>query len=603
MYYSSGNYEAFARPRKPEGVDRKRAWLVGGGLASMAAAVFMVRDGQMKGENITIIEELELAGGALDGIKYPDKGFVIRGGREMEDHMECLWDLFRSIPSMEIEGASVLDEFYWLNKDDPNFSLCRVTERQGHDAHTNKLFTLSDKAQKEIVKVILATRKDMENRRIDEVFGKDFLKSNFWLYWRTMFAFEEWHSALEMKLYLHRFMHHIGGLPDLSALKFTKYNQYESLVLPMQRWLLDRGVKFLFDHTVTDVDFDINAGRKQATRINWITGGGDKGGVDLGPDDLCLMTIGSLTENSDNGDQHTPARIRSGPAPAWDLWKKIAAKSADFGRPDVFCSDIDATKWESATVTTVDERIPAYIEKVCKRDPFSGKVVTGGIVTARDSSWLMSWTVNRQPHFKAQKPNEIVVWVYSLFVETQGDYVKKPMQDCTGEEITQEWLYHLGVPVNEIPELAATGAKCVPVMMPYVTSFFMPRQAGDRPLVVPAGSANFAFLGQFAETTRDCIFTTEYSVRTAMEATYQLLSIERGVPEVFNSTYDIRYLLKATARLRDGDTVHIPGPNFIKGRIVDKLDTSQIGLLLTDFGLLPETETTRKRSRSDDAIP
>lgn len=603
MYHSSGNYEAFARPRKPEGVDQKTAWFVGAGLGNMAAAIFMIRDGQMRGSSITILEELKLPGGALDGIKYPEKGFVIRGGREMEDHMECLWDLFRSVPSLEVEGASVLDEFYWLNKDDPNYSLCRVTERQGQDAHTDKLFTLSERAQREIVQVILATREEMEGRRIDEVFGEDFMASNFWLYWRTMFAFEEWHSALEMKLYLHRFMHHISGLPDLSALKFTKYNQYESLVLPMYRWLLDQGVQFLFEHSITDIEVDVADGRTQATRIDWTTRDGEPGGVDLTEDDLCLVTIGSLTESSDNGDQHTPARLLEGPAPAWDLWRKLAVKSPDFGRPEVFCGDIASTKWESATVTTLDARIPEHIERICQRDPFSGKVVTGGIVTARDSSWLLSWTVNRQPHFKAQKPNEIVVWVYGLFVETPGDFVGKPMQECTGEEITQEWLYHLGVPEEEIPELAATGAKCVPVMMPYVTSFFMPRKAGDRPQVVPEGSVNFAFIGQFAETTRDCIFTTEYSVRTAMEATYQLLGIERGVPEVFNSTYDIRHLLKATTRLRDGEAVHVPGPNFLKGRVLDRLDNTQMGQLLTDFGLVPEHGETHRRDRADDAVP
>ncbi len=601
MYYSNGNYEAFARARKPEGVDDKSAWIVGGGLAGMAAAVFLIRDGQMAGDRITILEELMLPGGALDGIKYPEKGFVIRGGREMEDHMECLWDLFRSIPSIEIEGASVLDEFYWLNKDDPNSSLCRVTEKQGQDAHTNKLFTLSAKAQKDITKVILATREEMEDKRIDEVFGEDFLKSNFWLYWRTMFAFEEWHSALEMKLYLHRFMHHIGGLPDLSALKFTKYNQFESLVIPMYNWLQEQGVAFRYRTTVTDIGFAFDGTTFRATRIDWKDADG-AGGVDLTENDLCLAIIGSLTENSDNGDQHTAAALNTGPAPAWDLWKRLAEKRDDFGRPEVFCSDIDKTKWESATVTTVDERIPAYIEKIAQRDPFSGKVVTGGIVTAKDSSWLMSWTVNRQPHFKAQKPNEIVVWVYGLFVETPGDFVKKPMQDCTGEEITQEWLYHLGVPVDQIPELAASGAKCVPVMMPYITSFFMPRKAGDRPQVVPEGSANFAFLGQFAETTRDTIFTTEYSVRTAMEAVYQLLGVDRGVPEVFNSTYDIRYLLKGMARLRDGETVDIPGPNFVKGRLYDRLDNTQMGQLLTDFGVIPEHGETTARPRTDDAI-
>lgn len=586
MYYSSGNYEAFARPRKPQGVEDKTAWFVGAGLASMSSAVFMIRDGQLPGNKITILERLKLPGGALDGIKEPKKGFVIRGGREMEDHMECLWDLFRTIPSLEIEGASVLDEFYWLNKDDPNYSLCRATENRGQDAHTDNMFGLNAKAQKDIVKVFLATREEMENKRINEVFGKDFLESNFWLYWRTMFAFEEWHSALEMKLYIHRFIHHIKGLPDLSALKFTKYNQYESLVLPMYKWLLDQGVTFHFDTEVTDIDFDIAPDRKQATRIHWIKDG-EPGGVDLGPNDLVLTTIGSLTENSDDGDHHTPAKLNTGPAPAWDLWRRIATKDPSFGRPDVFGGHIPETKWESATVTTLDHRIPEYIQKICKRDPFSGKVVTGGIVTARDSKWLMSWTVNRQPHFKQQPKDQIVVWVYGLFVDTPGDYVKKPLSECTGEEITQEWLYHLGVPEADIPELAANAAKAVPVMMPYVTSFFMPRQAGDRPAVVPEGAVNFAFIGQFAETTRDCIFTTEYSVRTGMEAAYQLLGIDRGVPEVFNSTYDVRKLISGTVHLRDGKEVDLPVPEIIRKRVMGKITGNEIGELLAEYGLIP----------------
>ena len=205
MYYSSGNYEAFARPRKPEGIENKTAFFVGSGLASLAGAAFLIRDGHMSGDRITILERLALPGGALDGIKDPEKGFVIRGGREMEEHFECLWDLYRSIPSLEVEGASVLDEFYWLDKDDPNFSLQRATQNQGRPIEDVALLTLNDRAQKDLITLFLATREEMENRRINEVMGEDFLKSNFWLYWRTMFAFEEWHSALEMKLYVHRF--------------------------------------------------------------------------------------------------------------------------------------------------------------------------------------------------------------------------------------------------------------------------------------------------------------------------------------------------------------------------------------------------------------
>ncbi|MGY1552807.1 oleate hydratase [Microbacterium sp. A588] len=587
MRYTSGNYEAFAKPRKPAGVDEKRAWFVGSGLAALAGAAFLIRDAQMDGSKITIFEQQALPGGALDGLDIPDKGFVIRGGREMESNFECLWDLYRSIPSLEIEGASVLDEFFWLNRDDPNSTLRRTTKNQGEDGGTDFKFNLSDKAQKEISSLFMALPEEMEDKRINEIFTSEFLDSNFWLYWRTMFAFEEWHSALELKLYLHRFIHQIKGLPDFSTLKFTKYNQFESLVMPIVTWLREQGVVFRYSTVITDVDFAIEQDevRKQATRIHLVEHG-EKKQIDLTTDDLLFMTIGSLTENSNDGDHKTPAALNTGPAPAWDLWRRIAAKDESFGNPDVFGAHIPETKWESATVTTVDARIPEYIQKISKRDPFSGKVVTGGIVTAMDSNWLMSWTVNRQPHFKKQPADQIVVWVYGLFPENEGDYVKKPMQDCTGEEITQEWLYHMGVPVDQIDELAATGAKTVPVMMPYVTAFFMPRKHSDRPAVIPGGSTNFAFIGQFAQSQeRDCIFTTEYSVRTSMEAVYTLLDVERGVPEVFNSTYDVRALFKAVERLRDGKELEIPGGKIGKHVVHKHVENTVVGQLLQQYGL------------------
>ena len=506
----------------------------------------------------------------------------------MEAHFEALWDLFKSIPSLAFENASVLDEMYWLHKDNPSSNPARAIHNRGEKIDQMKDLTLTRGAAEELMKLVLTREEDLHDERIDEFFGEEFFASNFWLYWATMFAFEPWASALEMRRYTLRFIHHISTLADLTSLRFTRYNQYESLVLPMTKWLSEQGVRFQYDTEVTDVEFDLTASAKRATRIEWTRSGERAGdtGVDLGDDDYVLMTIGSLVDNSDEGDHHTAATLNRGPASAWDLWKKIARKDPSFGRPEVFCSSIDETKWESATVTTLDERIPEYIRRIAKRDPFSGRVVTGGIVTVKDSSWLMSWTVNRQPHFKKQPKDQIVVWVYSLFVDTPGDYVKKPMSECTGEEITAEWLYHLGVPEADIPELAATGAKCVPVMMPYVTSFFMPRKAGDRPDVVPEGAENFAFIGQFAETSRDCIFTTEYSVRTGMEATYQLFGVERGVPEVFNSTYDVRTLLDASARLKDGEKTELPGPAVLRRKIAKGLDSTEIGVLLREHGIL-----------------
>ncbi|QQO08876.1 oleate hydratase [Breznakiella homolactica] len=544
MYHSNGNFEAFARPVKPEGVDNKSAYLIGGGLAGLAAAAFLVRDAQMKGQNIHVLEQLKIPGGSLDGICEP-QGWVIRGGREMENHFECLWDLFRSIPSLDVKDASVLDEFYWLNKKDPNYSHMRATIEKGKPAPDLGKFTLDETATKEMVELILATEESLNDKKINEVFGKNFFKSNFWLYWRSMFAFEEWHSAMEMRRYVMRFIHHLDGLPDLSALKFTKYNQYESLVLPLVDYLKKNGVQFMFSTIVKDIEMDLSGGKKTAKKILYTQDGKD-GSINLTENDLVFVTNGSITESSSLGDHKTPAKLNSSPGGSWGLWQTLAAKDPAFGKPAKFCGDIPKTKFISATITTLDDKIPPYIEKICKRDPFAGTVVTGGIVTVKDSSWLLSWTLNRQPHFHKQGKNELVVWFYALFNDVPGDYVKKTASECTGIEIAQEWLYHMGVPENQIPELAEKSTNTVPVMMPYVMSYFMPRRIGDRPLVVPQGSVNLAFIGNFSETERDTVFTTEYSVRTAMEAVYTLLNVDRGVPETFASAFDLRILLSAS---------------------------------------------------------
>ena len=554
MYYSSGNYEAFAHPKKPEGVDHKSAYIIGTGLAALSAACYLVRDGQMKGERIHIFEKDPIPGGACDGFEYPGVGYVMRGGREMDNHFEVMWDLFHSIPSIETEGVSVLDEYYWLNKEDPNYSLCRATVNRGQDAHTDKKFAVSDKAQMEIMRLFFTPDEELYDKRIDEYFDDEVFDSNFWLYWRTMFAFENWHSALEMKRYIKRYIHHIGGLPDFTALRFTKYNQYESMILPMVKYLENSGVVFHYNTKVVNVEFDVTSNRKQATRIE-LEAEGETRFVDLTEDDLVFITNGGCVENSAMGSQNTPAPYNPEikPGGGWDMWRRIAAQSPDFGNPDKFCYDSELCNWMSATVETLDQRIIPYITNICKRDPFTGKVVTGGIVSVKDSSWLLSWTINRQPQFRSQPKDHCLVWVYALFNDKPGDYVKKPMRDCTGKEICMEWLYHIGVPENEIEELAENSANTVPVMMPYIDAFFMPRNDTDRPKVVPDGAVNFAFIGQFAETARDTIFTTEYSMRTGMEAVYTLLNVDRGVPEVWCSTYDVRDLLNATVKLRDGE--------------------------------------------------
>jgi len=572
MYYSSGNYEAFARPKKPAGVDNKSAYIIGSGLAALTAACYLVRDGQMKGEHVHILEKEKLAGGACDGWKYEDVGYVMRGGREMDNHFEVMWDLFHSIPSIETEGVSVLDEYYWLNKEDPNYSLCRATVNRGEDAHTDGKFDISDKGAMEIMKLFFTPEENLQDKKITDFFDDEVLNSNFWLYWRTMFAFENWHSALEMKRYIQRYIHHIGGLPDFKALRFTKYNQYESMILPMIKYLESFGVQFHFGVKVVNVQFDCKPERKLATRIDVIRDGQEES-IDLTENDLVFITNGGCVENSTMGSQNKPAEFRPEikAGGGWDMWRKIAAQDPAFGNPDKFCGNPELCNWMSATVETLDQRIIPYIKKICKRDPFTGKVVTGGIVTVKDSSWLLSWTINRQPQFREQPKDHCLVWVYALFSDKPGDYIKKPMRECTGKEICMEWLYHLGVSENEIEDMAEHSANTVPVMMPYIDAFFMPRAIEDRPKVVPDGAVNFAFLGQFAELPRDTIFTTEYSMRTGMEAVYTLLNVDRGVPEVWGSVFDIRALLDATVKLRDGKKATDMKMNLAQELVVKKL--------------------------------
>ncbi len=594
MYYGSGTYEAFARPEKPEGVDKKSAYIIGTGLAGLSAAFYLVRDGQMKGEHIHLLEKLDLAGGSCDGRKDVTKGFYMRGGREMDNHFECMWDMFRSVPSIETPNVSVLDEYYWLNKHDPNYSLCRATINCGEDAHTDKMFKLDRKSAIALSKLFITTEKDLENKKISDVLPDSFWETNFWLYWQTMFAFQKWSSALEMKRYLCRYVHHIDGLPDFSALRFTKYNQYESMILPLTKYLESNGVKIEYGIDVKNVIFESKQNKKVATQIIYENNGQEKT-IDLIEDDLVFITNGCCTDTSCYGDQNNApdlSKIKNGNGESWDLWKNIAsqASNGEFGNPDKFCGNVDLTNWMSATIEVSDENIIKHIIDICKRDPRKGKVTTGGIVTVKDSTenWYLSWTINRQPQFKSQNKNSILVWVYALNTTKPGNFIEKAIKTCTGKEICEEWLYHIGIPTNEI-EKYADKCNTTTCYMPYINAFFQPREEKDRPLVVPKESINFAFVGQFAETPRDTIFTTEYSIRTGMEAVYTLLKVDRAVPEVWCSKYDVRELLKACYYAVDKKSVDELPLTFVEKQAIKifekKIKGTDLEILFKESGL------------------
>ena len=596
MYYGAGTYEAFAHPKTPEGANRKSAYIIGTGLAGLSAAFYLVRDGKVKGDRIHLLEKLELSGGSCDGRKDITKGFYMRGGREMDNHFECMWDMYRDVPSIETPDVSVLDEYYWLNKEDPNYSLCRASINRGEDAHTDKMFKLDKESAMALSKLFITKEKDLEDKKISDVLPESFWKTNFWLYWQTMFAFQKWSSALEMKRYLCRYCHHIDGLPDFSALRFTKYNQYESMILPLVKYLESNGVKIEYGIDVKNVIIENSNGKKIARKIIYVKDGKELS-IDLIEDDLVFITNGCCTDTSCYGDQNTApdlSHLKDGKGESWDMWNNIAAQAenGEYGDPSKFCGDIEATNWMSATIETKDEDIINHIIKICKRDPRSGKVTTGGIVTVKDSTeiWYLSWTINRQPQFKSQNKDSVLIWLYSLSTNKPGNYMKKPMRECTGKEICEEWLYHIGIENEKIEDYAANRCNTTTCFMPYINAFFMPRKESDRPKVVVDGAVNFAFIGQFAETPRDTIFTTEYSIRTGMEAVYTLMNIDRAVPEVWGSQYDVRELLKACYYAVDKKTIDELPLNFKEKFAIDTLlkmiRNTDVEQLIKDSGLL-----------------
>ncbi len=596
MYYSAGNYEAFAHPKKPVDADKKSAYIIGSGLAGLTAAFYLVRDAQIDPKKIKILDRDALAGGACDGYHDPKNGFIMRGGREMDNHFEVMWDVYRDVPTLANPNVSVLDEYYWLNKEDPNYSLCRATANRGAKLPTGQDFTLDKEAQKELLKLYLTKEEDLEDKKISDCFDEHFYKSNFWLYWQTMFAFQEWSSALEMKRYIQRYIHHIDGLPDFSALRFTRYNQYESMILPLLNYLTKRGVKFVPHCEVKNIIVDAKDNdHKVAKQIQCLINGKEEI-FNIGEDDLVFVTNGSCVDSTRYGYQNIAPEyqsIKNGEGDSWNLWKKMAEQVNDdsFGHPEVFAGNIEETNWMSATIDVDDTLLP-YITKITQRNPHDHKVCTGGIVTVKDSwdYWRCSWTINRQGQFKDQPENRTLIWFYGLYTNREGNYVKKAMRDCTGKEIAMEWMYHIGVPLDKIEEYASKHANTTTAFMPYIDAFFQPRKNIDRPKVVPQGSINIAFIGQFAEIPADTIFTTEYSMRSGMEAVYTLMNVDRAVPEVWGSRFDVREMLRASyyaidrKQLKDMDLS--VAERFLLKRVLKKVKGTDVETLLKDSNLI-----------------
>jgi oleate hydratase len=518
--------------------DQAKAYLVGGGIASLSAAVLLIRDGGFRGPNICILEELAVAGGALDGCGDPVSGYVTRGGRMLtEETYACLWNVLDGIPAADGSLRSVKDEAWDFNAEWRSNAQARLIDRQHRILDASDLgFTLQDRL--EMMRLLATPERVLGTQRIEDCFSEHFFGTNFWAMWRTTFAFQNWHSAIELKRYMLRFLQELPRIHTLGGIRRTAMNQYDAVVRPMEKWLREQGVQFRFATKVVDVDVVEGTGGR---RIEALHGVSDSTPFTwaIGPRDLVFLTIGSMTADSAlGGNDHPPELVRDKRDGAWSLWETMARKMPGLGRPNAFCGNVDESKWESFTLTM---RSPLLVERI---EAFSGNPPgTGGLMTFKDSNWLMSIVVPRPPHFAGQPKDVYTLWGYGLFVDRKGDYIDKTMAQASGQEILTELMHQLGF--EDILDEVRRTTTVIPVMMPYITSEFERRDIADRPAVIPAGARNFALFGQYVEIPEDCVFTVEYSVRGAMHAVYGLLGLDKEIPPIYHGIADPKAALAA----------------------------------------------------------
>lgn len=521
-------------------------YMIGSGIGSLAAAIYLIRDARVPGKNIKIFESLDVDGGSLDGAGDAKRGYMIRGGRMLNiPTYECLQDVMTEIPSIEFDDISLEEEFLEYNQEFKTHSRARLVDKNGGKVDVTQMgFSPDDRMDMEKL-ILMETEKSLGAKRIDEVFGPHFFKTNFWFMWQTTFAFQPWSSAAELRRYMIRFMHEFPRIHTLAGVARTAYNQHDSIVKPMVDWLRGQGVQIILGARVTDILFDQNKkGENLATKIEYVQRG-KKHTINVAPTDIVTFTNGCMTDNSDEASTDTVAKYNTAQtAPSFELWKKIANGRPEFGDPDVFCSRPDESMWMSFTVTINNNpKLFEYIQRFTRNHPGGG-----ALVTFKDSAWRLSFVVARQPHFKNQPMDTQIFWGYALNMFVDGDYVKKPMYKCTGREIMTELMGQLHIPKRDQAEMMR-GVICRTSIMPYITSQFQPRKIGDRPLVIPQGYENFAFISQFAEVPDDVVFTMEYSVRAAQRAVYYLMGVDKDLTPISKHQYSLRTLLKSFLKL------------------------------------------------------
>jgi oleate hydratase len=513
-----------------------KAHIVGGGFGGLAAAALLIRNADVPGADITIYEADDVLGGGFFLGGSAAGGYNLPGS-VFDKEFRCTFDLLKSIPSARNPSISVTEDFFAFNTGEPYQDKAHILDRDGRIVHGPR-FGLSLGDGLSLARVVLTPEAMLDGRRIEEFFSRQFFLTEFWLLWSTLMGSLPQHSVIEFRRYMNRFLYLFPDLSDMRGVMRTPLNQHQFFIEPLVAWLRSRGVNFLTDTFVRDIGFAAVPGRITVNRLDYERRGTPTS-VEVALEDLVLVTTGSQAADLSAGSMTEVPGLRPS-GRSWALWERLAQGRRDFGNPDAYfgTARIPDSLWVTFTVTDTG---PEFVNQIAALT--GSEAGLGGLVTLKDSGWVLSLSVFHQPEIIGQPKGTSVWWGYGLYPERNGDFVRKPMTACTGTEILEETLRQLRFD-RQLAVIKASSI-CVPCYMPYVNNIWLPRSRGDRPPPVPEGATNLGLIGQYVEVPREIAFTIECSVRTAWEAIYRLLERGPAPPPVYQGQYDPRALLAA----------------------------------------------------------
>lgn len=560
---------------------KNKAVMIGAGIANMAAAVYLIQEGHWRGEDITFYA-LDLHG-ANDGAtasvaaeqywnkNHPmenTKGYVARGGRMLNYRTYVdLMDLLDRIPSVTEPGMTAAEDTRDFDSKHRTFDKARLMQggKGIIDGHKLGLNNLDRMLLTRLIMLPDDKEEELDNVSIAEYFKDDphMFQTNFWYMWETTFAFRVESSAQELRRYMHQMIYEFTQIEHLVGVNRTRYNQFESIMLPLIKYLEGQGCKFVMNSRVEAFDFKETSMQDEITVTGLEildTATNEKKHVTIDSDTAVFFTNGSITDSASLGDFNTPAPENMDYGAASSLWKQATQHFYNLGNPDKFFADRNASEWVSFTLTTKDHLLLNEITRITTQLPgnaLNSFLSTEPITPLGHEDVNMSIVVHHQPHFTTQKPNETVLWGYFLYPRRRGEFVDKQYIKMTGKEMLQELIGQLSKvdpgPVNikeKEAEIMDSVINCIPVYMPYASALFNNRAKSDRPEVIPTHSTNLAFTGEFVEQPYQMVFTEQSAVRSGEIAAYHFA----GIPEsqlVKTPRYDKdpRVLLRAAKRM------------------------------------------------------